>query len=109
MMYAKLLRRSAPDVDAPHGAPNRRLMAAVLCTAVDDYRGWDRSSAMDRRAPTSPRDLRRAVAYVTSRDRTWPFSFENLCEALGMNAADLRRKLRKVLVYDGTIRASSAV
>lgn len=108
-MYARLLRPSVPDVDAPESAPSRRLMAAVLRTAVDDYHGSDHSSVPGRRAPAAPRDIRRAVAYVTSTDRTWPFSFENLCEALGFDAADLRQKLRKALVYDGTIRASQPV
>ena len=108
-MYSKLLRRSVPHVDVPQSLPNRRLMAAVLRTAVDDYRGTDRSFVTDRRAPTTPRNIRKAVAYVTSTDRTWPFSFENLCEALGLDAVDVRQKLRKALVYNGTIRASQPV
>jgi hypothetical protein len=37
--------------------------------------------------------VRKAVAYVASTDRTWPFSFENLCDALGLDAASLRREL----------------
>lgn len=109
MMYAKLLRRSVPDVATPHGAPNRRLMAAVLRTAVDDCRGSAYPAGTERCAPTTARDVRKAIAYVTSTDRTWPFSFENLCEALGLNAGALRHNLRKALVYDGTIRASQPV
>ena len=71
------------------GEPHQRLMAAVLQTAVDDCR-----HRVYRGAPSSS-DLRRAVVYVASRDRGWPFSFENLCEALSLDAEVLRRSLRK--------------
>jgi hypothetical protein len=64
-------------------------MAAVLQTAVDDYR-W-----RDCRGAAGSSDLRRAVAYVASRDRRWAFSFENLCEALSLDADVLRQSLRK--------------
>jgi len=33
------------------------------------------------------------MAYVASTDRAWPFSFENLCEALGLDAGCLREEL----------------
>jgi hypothetical protein len=39
------------------------------------------------------RAARAATDYVRSEDRTWPFSFENLCEARGVNAASVRREL----------------
>ena len=32
---------------------------------------------------------------MASTDRTWPFSFENLCAALDLDASHLRRELRK--------------
>jgi hypothetical protein len=32
---------------------------------------------------------------MASTDRAWPFSFENICEALGVDPALLRRKLRE--------------
>ena len=38
--------------------------------------------------------IRNAAAYVASTDRGWPFSFENLCDALGMDANALRDELR---------------
>jgi hypothetical protein len=28
-----------------------------------------------------------------STDRTWPFTFENLCDALGLDAESFRRQL----------------
>lgn len=74
--------------------PHRRLMAAVLQTVVDDCRG----SAPRRQAGFGPstdvREARRASDYVASTDREWPFSFENLCEALGVDAGSLRRELQ---------------
>jgi hypothetical protein len=33
------------------------------------------------------------MAYVASRDRSWPYSFENLCETIGVDADLLRRQL----------------
>ena len=81
--------------------PHKRLMAAVLQAAVDDCRG-----SVYRRArgctPLGPRPVRKALAYVASTDRTWPFSFENLCEALDLNAEGLRTQLRIPPVVAGT-------
>ena len=75
--------------------PLKRLMAAVLQTAVDDCRG----SAYRRRQGLGPHKdlpaLRQAVDFVASTDRSWPFSFENLCEALSLNADHLRHALRQ--------------
>lgn len=66
--------------------PHKRLMAAVLHAVIDDCRGGGRGAIGDGSA-------RKAVAYVASTDRTWPFSFENLCDALELDAAALRREL----------------
>jgi hypothetical protein len=35
---------------------------------------------------------------VESRDRSWPYSFENLCETVGVDAAYLRREIERVQV-----------
>jgi len=56
-------------------------MAAVLRAVIDDV------------GDVATRDG--ALAYVESGDRLWPFSFENLCEALDMNAGEVRRQLRR--------------
>jgi hypothetical protein len=110
MIRVKLAMRSLPHEEATHGEPNRRLMAAVLRTAVDDYRGTDDVTRTRRRARPTANGSRKAIAYVTSKDRTWPFSFENLCEALGLDADCLRRELRKAPgVFDGTISASQSL
>ena len=73
--------------------PRKRLMLAVLMSAVSDCQ-----QRMEQRAGAGSSSARRAmvdaVAYVTSTDRSWPFSFENLCEAVGVDAVWLRRKLQ---------------
>jgi hypothetical protein len=66
------------------GEPHRNLMAAVLRAAVKD--------ACDAGARTS------VMTYVMSTDRLWPFSFENLCEALEMDADDVRRQLHGIVI-----------
>jgi len=90
-------RAHADRTPAPASArstePYRQLMAAVLQAVVDDYQG---GSDRRRRAGCRPIDssaVRKAAAYVRSTDRAWPFSFENLCEALGLDAFELRSKL----------------
>ena len=69
--------------------PHRRLMVAVLKRAIDDVQ------ASADLTPSGVRCLRKATAYVASGDRVWPFSFENLCEALGFDARLLRRALHR--------------
>ena len=69
MLPAQCVRR------ARLAEPHKRLIAAVLQAVVDDCRG---GSVYRRSAST---------------DRTWPFSFENLCDALELDAVALRREL----------------
>jgi len=89
-----LLTQYLDHVDSRLAEPHRRLMAAVLKAVVDDCR----DSVERRAAPAgdvpAPRSLDEAFDYVASTDRVWPFSFENLCDALGMDAECLRRELR---------------
>jgi hypothetical protein len=80
--------------------PQKRLMLAVLQTAVDDCLG-----SRTRQARGLPRPGRKehedARAYVESTDRSWPFTFENLCEAIGLDAGWLRRRLtQRTLLLD---------
>jgi len=77
------------DAECRQAGPHRRLMAAVLKRAIDDVRApVDLTRA-------GVRSVRKASAYVASGDRVWPFSFENLCEALGYDARLLRRALHR--------------
>lgn len=45
---------------------------------------------------------REAEAWIRNLDRRWPFSFSNICEALGINGLQLRRKLLE-LRYPATL------
>src|SRR2546428_2109634 len=71
--------------------PHKRLALAVLQTVVDDCRG----SSYRQAAGFAPRLDRRAYeqarGYPASRDRTWPFRFENPCEAVRLRPRRLRQ------------------
>jgi hypothetical protein len=69
-------------------------MAAVLQTVLDDCRGspYRRARGFDR--TIGRRSADKAIAYAASTDRAWPYSFENLCDALGLNPVALRSELR---------------
>lgn len=65
--------------------PERRLLFAVLADAI----------VRVRRLATAPRhaalELREAERWIRSDDRCWPCSFVNVCEALDIEPAALRR------------------
>jgi hypothetical protein len=74
--------------------PQKRLMLAVLQTVVDDYRGAaDEEAMMGGGGPSERKAALRAAAYVSSKDRSWPFSFESICETIGLDAERLRQGL----------------
>ena len=77
------------------GEPERRLMVAVLQTVVDDCGGSGYRRRTRHCAAPNPKHNRQARAYAASLDRAWPFSFENLCDALGVDARSLRLVLRR--------------
>jgi hypothetical protein len=83
--------------DARTAEPHKRLMAAVLCAVVDDYQGVGYQRRSGRRRATHPAGVREAIAYVASTDREWPFSFENLCDALGIDPGCVRQELHREL------------
>ena len=89
MRPTQFLRRA----EARRGEPERRLMVAVLRTVMDDCWGSVYRRSADYGVPTDLRGIRRAIAYVASTDRTWPFSFENVREAIGIDADGLRERL----------------
>lgn len=69
----------------------RRLMIAVLEDAVDVYRKL--AGARDVRRQQLFRD---AEEWIESADRTWIFSFHNICDVLGIEAEYLRRGLHAI-------------
>lgn len=68
--------------------PERRLFAAVLMEAVADFR--DALESTEKREAWAFQEL---LAWFSSRDRRWPFSFENLCEQLDLDPGCVRRHL----------------
>jgi hypothetical protein len=68
--------------------PERRLAIAVLQDAVDCYQKYLR--ARDRKARQLFLD---AEEWIASDDRSWPFSFDNVCDLLQINPEYLRQGL----------------
>jgi hypothetical protein len=66
----------------------RRLMIAVLEDAVDVYR--KQAGARD---PRGEQLFREAEEWIEDPDRTWLFSFRNICDVLDIDADYLRRGL----------------
>jgi hypothetical protein len=79
--------------DAGRGAamqPEKRLMFAVLSDAVD--------IVMTPRGTTNIRRrmlFHETAAWIRSDDREWPYSFVNLCDALGFDPGRLRAGLAR--------------
>ena len=74
-------------------SPPRQLMAAVLRTAVDDCLNSFYPPSAGYGTLAARRRSHDARLYVLNKDRAWPFSFENLCDALDLDARKLRRWL----------------
>jgi hypothetical protein len=68
--------------------PERRLVAALLQDAVECFQKHLR--ARDEKARQLFVD---AEEWICSEDRSWPFSFENVCDLLQINPGYLRRGL----------------
>ena len=79
--FAALRRKGAHE-------PERRLVIAVLQDAVDCFQ--KHLIARDRKAQQLFHD---AEEWIDSTDRSWPFSFENVCDLLQINSEYLRRGL----------------
>src|SRR5947207_3708578 len=94
MIHIMLPTQYASRAGGRLAEPQKRLMAAVLQTVVDDCRGGSVYRRAAGYAMIEARGVRQAVAYVASTDRAWPFSFENLCEALGVDPDGLREELK---------------
>lgn len=73
-----------------HLEPERVLMLAVLQDAVFCFQ--DHAVAKCKRKQSLYRD---AEEWISSTDRSYPFSFENVCEALGFEPDYLREGLMR--------------
>lgn len=81
-----------PSPGARGPQPERRLMLAVLESAIADWlvrRDTQAAVRHDARV-TVEEDL---PGWFASTDRRWPYSFENICAALGLDAGGIRRRL----------------
>lgn len=83
---------SAQRFTPPRPLPEseRRLRLAILEDALRYYHQY--RDATDRRSRALYED---AAEWFTSADRSEAFAFENVCDALGLDAAFIRRGLRR--------------
>jgi len=77
------------------GEPDRRLLHAVLVDAIVRFR---RPAASQ---PKARREHLEVERWLRSDDRTWPCSFVNVCETLGLAHEPLRRALLASRPRDG--------
>jgi hypothetical protein len=71
------------------GAGNERhLMLAILRDAVECHLKYART-----RNHQGQEIFEEAHEWIFSRDREWPFSFENICDTLGVNSEYIRSGL----------------
>ena len=71
------------------GATNERgLMLAILRDAVECFQKY--ALARDPQGEDLHRD---AAEWIFSHEREWPFSFENICDVLGVSAEYIRAGL----------------
>ena len=89
MLPVQYLRRSASTL----AEPQIRLMAAVMQTVLDDLQGTAYARATGTRTEGSGRARRQAIEFLTNRDRTWPYSFDNICDAIGLDAERIRQSV----------------
>lgn len=81
----------------------RRLMLAVLQDAVECYQKY--ALARDPRGVELFKD---ASIWIESGEREWPFSYENICEVLGLNPEYIRKGLSKWRQQRGPIKKTAA-
>jgi hypothetical protein len=70
------------------GAGVKRMMIAMLEDAIDVYR-----KHASTRGGKHERAFREAERWFELRDRSWLFSFESVCDTLGIDAGRLRQAL----------------
>ena len=66
--------------------PERKLLVAVLTDAIVRYRLRGMLTDGARRS-----QLGEAARWILSDDRRWPYSFVNVCDALGLDPSAVRR------------------
>src|SRR5256884_9323886 len=84
VQFTELLQR-------PSGrTPELRLMAAVLEDAIRSF-----CQCAGSRGVRSQRLFRETAEWFASHDVSWPFAFENICDALALEPEWIRRALQR--------------
>lgn len=91
MIHVMLPVQYLQQAGARLAEPEKRLALAVLQTVVYDCSLIAGERSDGKAEARSHQAYTRAMAYVASCDRSWPYSFENLCDSLGVDAGYLRR------------------
>jgi hypothetical protein len=73
----------------------QRLMLAVLADAINALWGYRVSASRDKRNP-----LNEALSWVFANGIASPLSFDHVCDALGLHAESLRRRLSESVSED---------
>ena len=68
-----------------HAEPEERLMLAVLSDAIECFQKY-----LDATGRRGRKLFGNAEAWIASRESSWPYSFEHICECLNINANYLR-------------------
>jgi len=100
--YCDRIRPAAAD------RPEIRLMLAVMENGIATYLRY----AIDSRTPAKRRARRlfgEAKAWVESDDVSWPYSFANLCGALGFDVEEMRRGLGSLQDASSSERPSARI
>ncbi len=95
MIHVMLPEQYLRHAGARLAEPEKRLALAVLQTVMYDCRAGAAESVDGRARARNQRAYELALAYVASNDRSWPYSFENLCETIGVDADSLRRRIAR--------------
>lgn len=82
--YADTFRRSE------HLEPEKALLVAILVDAIHEYHKYSR--APDRAGKDR---FREAEAWIMESGNDWIFSFDNVCELLGLDPQYVRRGVRE--------------
>ena len=82
--YFTLLRKQSPQ------GPEYMLLIAVLQDAIECFQKY-----RDARDENGRELFEDARTWIAAEDRSWPFSFENVCGVLNLHADYVRRGLWK--------------
>ena len=70
--------------------PEKTLLAAILEDAVQEYRKYGQVDD-----PKSKTRFNEVEEWFNRRDKEWIFSFDNVCELLGLDPEYIRRRLHE--------------